>query len=433
MLTSLPITEFELELRAKRAIAEWLGLWFDGTSHLLPGEDAAVAFPHAYIAFDQGPPPQPMGSSGYDCEIRVVMHQSLNRSYREEGGWQGFQHVRFDFWVRSAEHGKADAGASNAMVIRAAGLLFGLLENPDCHGDPDEDQPRGAELARLGITHLGPRAPSMVPMTTFACRIVTCAALLLYKTHKPDETGIEDETSDRVIDQLAPFFMDGACMAGRWMLGHYTWAGAARIVELTLQARYSTGVPTVLTLYVDGVATATTLTIPAGATDEEVTVTETADIDVEAMEEVRWQVTSSPELPEECPQVAAVTMRLARSVTLTADLTTLDSSVVYVRRSASYSGTLMLGDYAWARAMRVNAVSVRGVPCSGVATEYTLEVDGEPTTMTVSLPPGDEEAAGGAGPVIGAGLHARWRVSDSPEDLEGCATNVTLTMQLTEA
>ena len=75
----------------------------------------------------------------------------------------------------------------------------------------------------------------------------------------------------------------------------------------------------------------------------------------------------------------------------------------------------------------------RGVPCSGVATEYTLEVGGAPTTMTVTLLPGEDEASAGVGPVIGAGLHARWRVSDSPEDLEGCATNVTLTMQLSEA
>lgn len=188
MINAAAVKAFEVELTAKRIIAEWLAKWFDGSAHLIPGQATPVLFPLVAVGFDSSAPPQPL--DGVDgCEIRVLTYVGANRKLVGGSGWDSFQHVRFDFYVRASLRGNADAGGGQALAMQVSGLLFGILDHPHCHADPDTPMPRPPELGRLGLTHIRPRAPQLVSMFEYACRHISCTAQLIYTVYDANLAG----------------------------------------------------------------------------------------------------------------------------------------------------------------------------------------------------------------------------------------------------
>ena len=168
-LNGAEVTEFTVESAPLALLNEWLAKWFDGNKHTAGGVE--MEFPKVNRAFNEGAPVQPLHQfeGGADAEIRVLQHPRGDNVMSEDAGRNLVTSlVMYHFWVRAKVPGE---GKSEWLAQRVAELLRGLLGNPSAR----------IELAEKGVAHLLPQgAPSAIPSTEYAMRLVSCSARVQY-------------------------------------------------------------------------------------------------------------------------------------------------------------------------------------------------------------------------------------------------------------
>lgn len=176
-MTASSISALAIESRFFALWQEFLAGYFDGQSHTV-GANPAIAFPSAYLRFQQSLLPQPIDG----VAITAVW---VRPSYFEKkwdtvnGGRQEVVFARFGmmFWVR-AQMVSSGTGNSAFKCTQAAELLFGLLQNSAAT----------RPLAGKGIHRLRPSSPQLVSDgsgsrpndPSYALRVVTCDGRLHY-------------------------------------------------------------------------------------------------------------------------------------------------------------------------------------------------------------------------------------------------------------
>lgn len=169
-LTSAAITALTVESAPRALWSEFLLSWFDGGSHTLDGQPAAV-FPKATVAFDQALLRQPMdtGTAGEaPVNILVTTAGLRDRVMWQAGGQVAVSEVAWTFWVRCHLR---DAAESRRVSQTAAELLRALLSSPaDVY-----------DLALKGVQHLRPRKPQRLTSETWEMYTMACAGRLQYE------------------------------------------------------------------------------------------------------------------------------------------------------------------------------------------------------------------------------------------------------------
>ncbi len=107
-------------------------------------------------------------------------------------------------------------------------------------------------------------------------------------------------------EQVAAFFGEDPLLTGSYLLGHYRWSSAKRIIAARW-ACWSPQATTTLALEIDGVLTGDTVTIPSGTANVDVRGSVTLNRSVSAASEVRWKVTSGPDIEEAAWHLGLVT------------------------------------------------------------------------------------------------------------------------------
>ena len=284
MLNSTAITELTCESAPLNLIAEWLADWFDGGSHAV-GNNAAVPFPKANVAFNQGSVMQPLRNfpAGTDMEIRVLMlprneiQESLDTSLYK--GKLVTSSIMLNFWI-SAKH--PGPGKSEQAAQVAGELLKAILTNPTSRYD----------LAAKGFRAIEPHEPQPVPSADYSKRLVACSAQLQY----PVQFGATILPADELS---LDFTNEKPLINGNYLIGQYVW-NTRSVQLLSVSASYwpSQGQDMVLGLEVGGVLTGFTLTLPQGTPNTDTSVAALpVNVTVNPGQAVRWQVVSGP-IPE---------------------------------------------------------------------------------------------------------------------------------------
>jgi hypothetical protein len=107
----------------------------------------------------------------------------------------------------------------------------------------------------------------------------------------PIYTPLPEPTGTR---QPVGFFHEARLGTGAYLLGHYRWPVAARLLWAKAVAYAPASQAVVLGLEVNGMLTGATLTLPAASNGQEVRAEAEFDVAVALGESVRWQVISAP-------------------------------------------------------------------------------------------------------------------------------------------
>lgn len=165
-LASAAVTELTVESGTKALLAEWVGEWFDGATHVLCSGVSTATFPLASVSFDQS------AIADQDLEgteIRIIVDAGAHKAYMSNTGQEVENGISIDFWVRSRVT-NTGSGNSNYLADRVSQLLFSILQNPGCRID----------LAQKGIMNIRPQKPKTTASANYALRLVRCRAQLQY-------------------------------------------------------------------------------------------------------------------------------------------------------------------------------------------------------------------------------------------------------------
>lgn len=201
----------------------------------------------------------------------------------------------------------------------------------------------------------------------------------------------------------AAFMREKELVAGEPLRGDYRWAAGATLTGARITCAPGVGA-TVLRLEVNGSPTATTITLGDGA----ITATGTFNIAVPADQVVRWLVDSCP-----APGLAPYDLALEMDVRVASPV-----PVGWFRETPTIAGEYLLGYYRWEGAMILQRARLSGVAGQVTPAVLRLEVGGELTATTITMPAGTDGQMVTVDATlnvnIAAGVTVRWLIDSCP-------------------
>lgn len=173
-LSASPISELALETTTLNVWAEFLGLWFNGATHVV-GANSAVLFPQVTLRFQQSQLPQPLsGENGVAITMTWNVPGTVKLDW-DRGQQMALGACTWLFWIRAAG-ANFSTGGEKVMCRTVGERLFALLQNNHATRD----------LHEKGIHHLRPRPPQLIAEggggdAAFSMRMVTCRGQLKYQ------------------------------------------------------------------------------------------------------------------------------------------------------------------------------------------------------------------------------------------------------------